>query len=152
MFARSLEYKTRFKNLTADGDSKTHAIFLEEKTYGPEKYDQVEKLDCIGHVQKRMGSCLSSLKTEWKGRKLSDGNTIGRVGRLTKGVMDSLQNYYGDAIRKSVGDLQGMMKAVQATTTLQMNVPATTCVRNHGANTRKRKLKGKSITMRRSLL
>ena len=35
--------------------------------------------------------------------------------RHTKKVIDKLQNYYGMAIRSSVGDLRGMMMAVQAT-------------------------------------
>lgn len=40
------------------------------------------------------------------------GKTIGGQGRLTAGT---LQNYYGDAIRRQVGNVEVMMKAVQAT-------------------------------------
>ena len=75
----------------------------------------VEKRDCIEHVQKRMGTALRNLKVIYRGQKLSDGKTIGGIGRLTGKKIDSLQNYYGKAIRTNIGDLQGMMKAVQAT-------------------------------------
>lgn len=77
--------------------------------------DQVQKIDCIGHVQKRMGTALRNLKKHYRGQKLSDGKTIGGHGRLTKKLIDSLQNYYGRAIKENKGDLPGMMKAVQAT-------------------------------------
>ena len=60
----------------------------------------MEKLDCVGHVQKRMGTAFCTLKDSYKGRRLSDGKTIGGKGRLTKVLMNTLQNYYGDAIRR----------------------------------------------------
>ena len=72
----------------------------------------MEKKDCIGHIQKRMGTALRELVSRHRGQKLAD---IGGAGRLTNTLMNSLQNYYGDAIRKSAGDLDGMVKAVQAT-------------------------------------
>ena len=59
-----------------------------------------------------MGTALRNLKTQYRGRKLSDGKTIGGAGRLTDDMINSLQNY---AIRRNKGDLEGMMKAVQAT-------------------------------------
>ena len=56
-----------------------------------------------------MGTALRNLKVTHRGRKLDDGKTIGGAGRLTDALINSLQNYYGDAIR-----LQGMVRAVQA--------------------------------------
>ena len=112
MFSRSLDFNVRYKYLISDGDAKTHALLLEEKPYG-DGHD-VEKVDCVGHVQKRMGTALRELKKQYRGQKLSDGKTIGGAGRLTESVINSLQNYYGDAIRRHTGDLPGMMKAVQA--------------------------------------
>ena len=70
------------------------------------------KMDCVGHVQK---TALRNLKVQCRGQKLADGKTIGGIGRLTDKVINSLQNYYGDAIRKNKGDVEAMMKAVQAT-------------------------------------
>ena len=72
-------------------------------------------MDCAGHVQKRMGTALRNLKMQYRGQKLADGKTIGGAGRLTDRVINSLQNYYGDAIRRNKGKVQAMMKAVQAT-------------------------------------
>ena len=82
-----------------------------------------------------MGTALRELVSRHRGQKLADGKTIGGVGRLINTLMNSLQNYYGDAIRKSAGDLdgmvkvvQGMVKAVQATLLhLLMLSLATTC-------------------------
>ena len=50
-----------------------------------------------------------------RGQKLEDGKTIGGKGRLTKDVIESLQNYYEKAIWDNIGDVNAMMKAVQAT-------------------------------------
>lgn len=62
-----------------------------------------------------MGTALRNLKTQYRGQKLADGKTVGGAGRLTDKVINSLQNYYGDAICRNTGDLPAMMKAVQAT-------------------------------------
>ena len=62
-----------------------------------------------------MGSALRSLVVEYKGKFLSDSKKISDTGRCTKKVIDKLQNYYGMAIHSNVGDLCGMVIAVQAT-------------------------------------
>ena len=62
-----------------------------------------------------MGSALRRLVVEYKGKFLSDSEKISSTGRLTKKVIDKLQNYYGMAIRSNVADLRGMMMAVQVT-------------------------------------
>ena len=61
-----------------------------------------------------MGTALRKLKSSYRGPKLEDGKTIGGAGRLTDALINSLQNYYGDAIRRNKGDVGGMMRAVQA--------------------------------------
>jgi hypothetical protein len=70
------------------------------KTFMVEK---VEKLDCVGHVQKRMGKHLMKLKASNKS-KLSDGKTIGGKERLTEGKIKQLQKYYGLAIRQNTSN------------------------------------------------
>ena len=87
---------------------------LDEKPYDPGKENAVEKVGCVGHVQKRMGTALRNLKKEHRGQKLMDGKTIGGAGRLTVTLIDTLQNYYGMAIRNCKGDLRGMMQVIQA--------------------------------------
>ena len=73
---------------------------------------EIVKDDCIGHIQKRMGSALRRLVVEYKGKFLSDSKKLSGTGRRTKKVIDKLHNYYGMAIRSNVGDLRGMMMAV----------------------------------------
>ena len=103
MFKSSLNYNLRYTSLICDGDAKTHALLLEEQPYG--RSHPVKKLDCIGHIQKRMGTALRKLKETHRGERLSDGKTIGGKGRLTDQLINTLQNYYGDAIRRNKGDV-----------------------------------------------
>ena len=49
----------------------------------------VEKKECVGYVQKRLGTALRKLKKEKKG--------LGGKGKLTDNMIDKLQNYYGIA-------------------------------------------------------
>ena len=70
------------------------------------------KEECVGHIQKRMGMRLRDLKSDYHGKKLKDGLKIGGAGRLTDKLIDTLQTYYGMAIRQHGDDLQGMAKAI----------------------------------------
>ena len=83
-------------DMVSDGDSK--AFSGVENVYGDVK---VEKIDCVGHVQKRIGKHLLKLKASTKG-KLDDGKTIEGRGRLTEAMIKQLQRYYGLAIRQNV--------------------------------------------------
>jgi len=90
IFQRSEEKrKLRYSTLYGDGDSKAHAAVINVYTKTP-----VRKLQCIGHVQKRVGCTLLKLKKVVKG--------LGGPGRLTKVVINRLQNYYGIAVRFNV--------------------------------------------------
>ena len=68
----------------------------------------------MGHVQKRLGSRLRSLKKRLGQTHLEDGKTIGGSGRLTKTTIDKLQVYSGKAIRNNSHNLQAMKNAVMA--------------------------------------
>ena len=50
----------KYNKYLGDGDSKGFMRVLESKPYGEDT--NIEKLECIGHVQKRMGSRLRKLK------------------------------------------------------------------------------------------
>ena len=65
----------------------------------------MEKLELVGHIQKRLGSRLRNLKHTMKG-PLADGKTLGGKGRLT----NKLQNYFGIAIRQSTGNTVYQLK------------------------------------------
>ncbi|GFU23175.1 uncharacterized protein LOC101238613 [Trichonephila clavipes] len=84
-----------------DGDSKGYESV--KNFYG---INTVTKLECIVHVQKRVGGWLRQLKKTTKG--------LGGKNKLTDKLIDRIQNYYGIAIRSNVGNLQKMMSSVIA--------------------------------------
>lgn len=82
MFERSLERgNVRYVEYLGDGDSNGHKAVCEARPYGEEV--AVAKLECVGHVQKRMGTRLHTLKAKKKGEKLSDGKPLSGKNRLT---------------------------------------------------------------------
>ncbi|GFW64388.1 uncharacterized protein TNCV_274121 [Trichonephila clavipes] len=81
------------------------------KVYGD---TEVEKLECVGHVQKAMGTRLRNILKMSKGIKLSDGKNISGRGRLTLKEVDSIQHYYGLAIRKNLSSVEDMKRAIWA--------------------------------------
>ncbi|GBN21183.1 hypothetical protein AVEN_28837-1 [Araneus ventricosus] len=68
-------HKARYTKYLGDGDSTAFDVITKENIYGDEF--QAEKLECIGHVVKRMGSRLRVLKEKMKGQLLSDARAIG---------------------------------------------------------------------------
>ena len=79
IFSRS-EYKhgLKYTKYLGDGDSAAYKKVTEVKPYGPEF--PIEKLECVGHVQKRCGTRLRRLKNENKHLKLSDNKGLGGIG------------------------------------------------------------------------
>lgn len=106
------QYSLRYTDFLGDGDSKAHKLIVQEAVYGEK---DVSKLECVGHVQKRLGSRLHSLKKRMGQSRLEDGKPIGGTGRVTKSKIDQLQVYYGRAIRSNTHDIQSMQDAVMAT-------------------------------------
>ena len=85
-----------------DGDNKSHKSI--ENVYGEDM--KVERLHCVGDIQKRAGNQFRKLRKNVKG--------ISGKGKLTLNIIDRLQNYYGIAIRQNVGDLVGMKNEIFA--------------------------------------
>ena len=101
IFRRSVEkHNLRYTEFYGDGDSKS---FTRAKGVYEDDGIEMENKECIGHVQKRVGTALHKLKQENPGK-----------GKLTDSQIDKLQNYYGIAIRSNVGNLAGMKKAIHA--------------------------------------
>ena len=99
MWRRSVEkHNMRYKFMVSDGDSKSFDAVSASQVYGEDFV--MEKIDCVGHVQKRMGKRLLNLKARNK-EKLADGKTLGGRGRLTEAVIKKIQRYYGLAIRQN---------------------------------------------------
>ncbi|GFU01567.1 uncharacterized protein TNCV_655171 [Trichonephila clavipes] len=103
--------KACYTQYLGDGDSKGFLTIKEAKVYGD---TEVEKLECVGHVQKRMGTRLRNILKMSKGIKLSDGKNISGRGRLTLKEVDSIQHYYGLAIRKNLSSMDDMKRAIWA--------------------------------------
>ncbi|GFV62905.1 uncharacterized protein TNCV_3719111 [Trichonephila clavipes] len=111
MFQRSLSHRSvRYTSYIGDGDSKTFSSITASNPYGEDI--TVSKIECVGHVQKRMGTRLRKLKQ--MSSKLSDGKSIGGKGRLTDRMIDLITTYYGNAIRQNKTCMSDMRKAVWA--------------------------------------
>ncbi|GFW90549.1 uncharacterized protein TNCV_565871 [Trichonephila clavipes] len=111
IFQRSLSHRSvRYTSYIQDGDSKTFSYITASNTYGEDI--TVSKIECVGHVQKRMGTRLRKLKQ--MSFKLSDGKSIVGKGRLTDRMIDLITTYYGNAIRQNKTCLSDMRKAVWA--------------------------------------
>ncbi|GFT71133.1 uncharacterized protein TNCV_3001511 [Trichonephila clavipes] len=71
IFQRSLSlHNARYITYLGDGDCKAFDAVKKKNIYGNEY--PIEKLECIGHVMKRMGTRLRRLKAQLKGQILSD--------------------------------------------------------------------------------
>ena len=91
---RSADYK-KWRN------SEEYTKWKQAHDTGEAACPRVQKLDCIGHVQKRMGTHLRELRKIEK--QLKDGKSVkGSKHRLTDKAIDKLQCYYGNAIRANV--------------------------------------------------
>ena len=102
IFQRSFsKHGLHYTQYYGDGDSKSYSSV---KNIYEAVGKKVEKLECIGHVQKRMGTALRKLKKEKKDMR--------GKGKLTDKIIDKLQNYYGIAIRSNIGNLESMKKAI----------------------------------------
>ena len=71
-------------------------------------------LECVGKVQKRMGTRLRNLIQSLRGQKLADGKGISEKSRLTKKTINTIQNYYGMAIRQNLDNVYTMKKSIFA--------------------------------------
>lgn len=95
-------YRKAQADICCDGDAKSHKQVKD--TYGADF--QLEKLDCIGHVGKRMYRAVHSLRKASTKQVLKDGGKVGgKSGRLTagpKGAVTRLSELDRNAIRKNV--------------------------------------------------
>ena len=104
-------HNLRYTNYIGDGDSKS---YLEVVKADPYNGVQITKLECIGHVQKRVGSRLRTLKKECNDKIIVNGKSVALLQKLTLKRINTLQNYYGIAIRQSckTKDISVMQKAI----------------------------------------
>ena len=115
IFLRSIEKRNlKYNVMVGDGDTGFFGKICQAvmQKYG-DSYT-ITKEECVGHVQKRMGTNLREYKRKGKNRKLADGKGIAGIGRLTDKKIDQMQNYYGQAIRKNKGNMDGMITSINA--------------------------------------
>ena len=90
-FMNSIENrKLHYAHYIGDGDSKAYNEVVKNDPYPG---IVVKKLECVGYMQKCLGSRLRNLKHTIKG-PLVDGETLGGKGCLTDKVINKLQNYF----------------------------------------------------------
>ena len=81
--------KLRYTHCIEDGDSKA---YHEDVKNDPNLGTVLEKLECMCHIQKRVGGSLHNLKSTMK-LALADGKTLREKGHLADKVIKKLQNY-----------------------------------------------------------
>ena len=110
MFCSSVDrHKLIYNEYIGDGDTSSFNEVVNAKPY--EKFSITPvKLECIGHIQKRLGNRLRNLRLLYKGTK----TPLSGKGKLTYKIINSMQNYFGLAIRKNQQNLSEMKKAVGA--------------------------------------
>jgi len=116
IWSRSVElHNMQYVNVLCDGDNKTLSVLNELKPYGENV--QIEKLDCINHVHKRLGTDLRNLvksSTQIKGGK----------GGLTKNMTDKLANYYRNSIMSNTTKSKDKSDIDDAVAKMQQSVLA----------------------------
>ena len=109
MFVRPIEKrKLRYITFIGDGDSSSYPSVVQADPYPG---TVIQKGECIGHVQKRVGTNLRKLRKEMpKDRK----KLIFGKGKMNDSAINYLQNCYGLAIRQNTNSLYQMKKNVSA--------------------------------------
>ena len=110
MFPHSVEkHKLVYQYYIGDGDASSFKDAVASKPY--EVHGIVpNKWECVGHIQKHLGTRLRELRKRYKNTTAP----LGGKGKLTDKVINAVQNYFGLAIRQNKGQLYAMKKAVGA--------------------------------------
>ena len=115
IFRRSIKTrKLRYTGYLGDGDSKSYNTVV---SANPPIYShQIRKLECCGHVQKRMGKRLMDKVLQCKTKSYTENEKtykgLGGQNRLTQKSIQRIQGHYGTAIRNNHGYVPAMKKAI----------------------------------------
>lgn len=86
IFQRSVpHYNVCYTEHLGDGNSDTLKSVFDLKPYGENV--NITKLECVGHVQKHMGTRLRTLKQKSKKEKLGDENPLCGKNHLTSAAI-----------------------------------------------------------------
>lgn len=110
IFCSSVQkHKLIYSHYIGDGDTSAFKEVVDAQPY--KDFDVVPaKLECVGHIQKRLGTRLRELRKAYRHTK----TPLTGKGKLTDKVVNTMQNYFGMAIRQNVGQLYQMKKAIAA--------------------------------------
>ncbi|CAB3241668.1 unnamed protein product [Arctia plantaginis] len=117
MFQRSVKDGVRYRNYIGDGDSKAYSGLVNSN--GDDFL--IAKKECVGHVQKRMGTRLREIvkktvvDTETKAGKKIKRKSLSGKGKRTAKIIDKLTVYYRLAIRRHSDSVKNMKNAIWAT-------------------------------------
>ena len=144
-------YPRLYTTYLSDGDCKSYHEIVSKNPYPG--FD-IRKSECVGHVQKRVGTRLQNLSNAWKRKLLKDETKrkgIADKGLLNDRVINTLQNYYGMSIRPNKEDLYGMKKAIAAIVhhcsendNMDERISFALVMRKHGVDIKEIKLLGKA--------
>jgi hypothetical protein len=119
IFHRSISNRNLiYKEYLGDGDTSSFLDVVNSKPYTEQGVIPI-KLECIGHVQKRMGTRLRSLVKLYSGTK----TPLSGRNKLTDKIINSMQNYYGIAIRRNIDNIYAMKKSIFAILFHFTNIP-----------------------------
>ena len=97
IFNRSIiKHNIICKEYLGDGDTSSFNDVVRSEPYVKHSLTPI-KLECVGHVQKRLGTRLRNLVKSYKGTK----TPFSEKGQLTDECINSMQYYYGMAIRQT---------------------------------------------------
>lgn len=110
IWSRSEIFGFRYTTLVSDGDAKTLTHLNTHKIYGD---IEIQKVECLNHVSKRLGTGLRKLVKDSVGSKAPMGGK--GHGNLTEPVIKKLTAYYRNGITQNLGNVKEMKKAIFAT-------------------------------------
>ena len=89
MFQNSVEnLNLRFTTFIGDGDSKAFPTVSNALPYEPD--NPIQKGECVGHVQKRVGGGLRRFNKDNSKELLANGKKLGGIGRLNEHWINKL--------------------------------------------------------------
>ena len=106
LYERSLSRRAlKYRYFVGDGDSKAFRAVVSAKPYG--ESERIIKKECVGRVQKRMGTRLRELRRSRRSLRGRDNLSLKEIEKLT--------SYYGNAIRRNSDDAVKMKEAIWVT-------------------------------------
>ncbi|GFW77991.1 retrovirus-related Pol polyprotein from transposon 412 [Trichonephila clavipes] len=102
IFQRSVPQRNaKYIKYIGDGDTKTFPELQRTAPYS------IEKVECVGHIQKRMGARLRKLKTMNRGKKLSDGKKQGMLQHAEELEINANLNMTVPSIKIAITNSEG---------------------------------------------